>query len=61
MRGKTIDIVTLWSRFGIGMPDDTAVLERVLKKLRDIPLYEVGIMHNEESLIRFKEMMLKNI
>jgi energy-coupling factor transporter ATP-binding protein EcfA2 len=58
---SNIDILTFWSRFGIGISEDTNALEHVLKKLREIPLYEVGVTHDQTFLEQFKTHLFDTI
>jgi energy-coupling factor transporter ATP-binding protein EcfA2 len=58
---SNIDILTFWSRFGIGISEDTNALEHVLKKLREIPLYDVGVTHDQTCLEQFKTYLFDTI
>jgi ABC-type multidrug transport system ATPase subunit len=51
---SNMDILTFWSRFGIGISEDTNALEHVLKKLLEIPLYDFGVTHDQTCLEQFK-------
>jgi energy-coupling factor transporter ATP-binding protein EcfA2 len=61
IKKSNIDILTFWSRFGIGISEDTNALEYVLKKLREIPLYDVGVTHDQTCLEQFKTHLFDKI
>jgi ABC-type multidrug transport system ATPase subunit len=61
IKKSNIDILTFWSRFGIGISEDTNALEHVLKKLREIPLYDVGVTHDQTFLEQFKTYLFDTI